>query len=311
MNAETLIKHLRMEKIPAEGAWFAVAYESKDRLPAGGLPSRYGSSRLAGTSIYALVTRTDFSAMHRLKTDEIWHFYAGDPIELLLLQPEGRSEVVVLGSDVLGGQKPQFTVPAGTWMGARPKTDSPDAYSLFGCTMAPGFDYTDYESGYRNELKAAYPDKTELIASLTREEFEKRPATLAAEPGAAPVAPQPTVFGPEAAAKIAVAAGVELRELVGRVGYAKTDDYSIARFSLAAGKGTGTSYCKVGEEFFLIISGRGTVVLGQESSPVTAGSVVVIKPGVHHSLTAAADEALEFYAITFPAFSPADYVRVE
>ena len=85
----------------------------------------------------------------------------------------------------------------------------------------------------------------------------------------------------------------------------------MARFALAAGKGTGTSYCKVGEEVFLIISGHGTVVLASEATPVAAGSVVVIKPQVKHSLTAAADSALEFYAITVPAFSPDDYVVVK
>ena len=118
--AAKLIEQLKMEKIPVEGCWFAVTYTSTIKLAGDALPERYGSPRPAGGAIYALVTREDFSGMHRLKTDEIWHFYAGDPIELLLLQPDGRSEVVSLGSDVLAGQQPQFTVPAGAWMGARP-----------------------------------------------------------------------------------------------------------------------------------------------------------------------------------------------
>lgn len=308
MTATELISRLRMEKIPGEGAWFTVTYNSTDRLPAGGLPARYGASRLAGTAIYALITREDFSAMHRLKTDEVWHFYSGDPIELLLLHPDGRDELVLLGDDLAAGQRPQFTVPAGVWMGARPQTATPAAYSLFGCTMAPGFDYADYEPGYRMELQKTFPARSALIAELTREEFITPPAKE--KPPAAAAVPSPTVFTPAEMAAITVAPGVELRELIGRVGHARSTDYSVARFSLAPGKGTGTSYCKIGEEFFLVLSGTGTVVLGEKSTPVSPGSVVVIKPGVRHSLTAAAGEALEFYAITFPAFSPEDYVRL-
>jgi len=199
-------------------------------------------------------------------------------------------------------------VPAGVWMGARPLQGGADAYGFFGTTMAPGFDYADFEIGYRDELQKAYPAQSELIAALTREEHAKRAVTVAP---AVATPPAPTVFAPESVAPITLAPGVVLRELIGRVSAAKTSDYSVARFALAPGKGTGTSYCKVGEEVFLIISGRGTVVVGTEASPVAAGSVVVLKPQVKHSLTAAADSALEFYAITVPAFSPEDYVMVK
>lgn len=305
--AGKIIEHLRMAKIPGEGCWFAVTYESADRLPAGGLPARYGSSRLAGTAIYALLTREDFSAMHRLKTDEVWHFYAGDPIELLLLHPDGRGETIVLGADLLAGQHPQYTVKAGVWMGARPLSAKPGAYSLFGCTLAPGFDYADYEPGYRDDLQTKFPAQAEIIAQLTRTEFLSKPA----DAPVASVPASPVVFSPATIPEITVAPGVTLRELIGRVAAARSNDYSIARFTLAPGKTTGVSYNKIGEEVFLIISGRGTTMVGTETNPVSAGSVVIMKPGVHHSLTANAEETLEFYAITFPAFSPADYVRVE
>jgi predicted cupin superfamily sugar epimerase/mannose-6-phosphate isomerase-like protein (cupin superfamily) len=306
--ARKLIDHLGMEKIPVEGCWFKVTYSSADKLAADALPARYGTPRIAGGAIYALVTREDFSAMHRLKTDEIWHFYAGDPMQLLLLHPDGRSEIVVLGSDLLAGQHPQFVVPAGTWMGARPVAGSAEAFGFFGTTMAPGFDPADFEPGYRDELQRAYPAQRELIGELTRAELATRLATVT--PVSSVVPPSPAVFTAESVAEITVAPGVELRELTGRVARAKTNDYSIARFTLAPGHGTGTSYNKVGEEVFLIISGRGTVRVGTESSPVAAGSVVVLKSQVRHSLTAAADSPLEFDAITVPAFSPDDYVRV-
>ena len=108
-----------------------------------------------------------------------------------------------------------------------------------------------------------------------------------------------------------LAPGMELRELIGRVGQARTERVSVARFALQPGKSTGESYCKVGEEFFLIIAGRGTALVAGETKPVQMGSVVVLRPGVRHALTAAADAGLEFYAITAPAFSPDDYVPVK
>lgn len=187
MTAQELINRLRMEKIPIEGAWFSLTYTSPDRIPVGGLPARYRASRPAATAIYGLVTRNEFSALHRLKTDEIWHYYAGVPLELLLLYPDGHTLVVTLGPDVLGGHHPQFTVHAGTWMGARPQSDTLEAYTLFGRTMSPGFDYADYEPGYRIELQKAYPAQTALIEKLTRTNMLERP--LVAYPADTPLAP--------------------------------------------------------------------------------------------------------------------------
>jgi predicted cupin superfamily sugar epimerase/mannose-6-phosphate isomerase-like protein (cupin superfamily) len=307
--AAELIAHLAMAKIPVEGAWFKVTYGSSIRLPAEVLPPRYGAARAAGSAIYALVTREDFSALHRLKTDEIWHFYQGDPIELLLLYPDGRSDTLVLGPDVVAGMRPQFAIPAGTWMGARPVKATADAYALFGCTLAPGFDYADFEPGYRDELQRQYPDRRELIAQLTRDGLATRPPA-AAPAGADEKAPAPVVFSPAAVAPVPFAPGVELRELIGRVGYARTARTSVARFALGPGKSTGLSYNKVGEEYFLVLSGRGTAVVEGESRPVEAGSVVLLRPEAVHSLTAAEDSALEFYAVSTPAFSPDDYVTV-
>ena len=172
--AKKLIEYFHMEKIPVEGAWFAVTYTSTDHLAATALPPRYGAARAAGGAIYALVTREDFSAMHRLKTDELWHYYAGDPLELLLLHPDGRSEKIILGPDPLAGQHPQFTVPHGTWMGAWPVRAAPDAYTFFGTTMAPAFDPSDFEVGYRDELAAGHPAFADLIAALTRPDYVRR-----------------------------------------------------------------------------------------------------------------------------------------
>jgi predicted cupin superfamily sugar epimerase len=107
-----------------------------------------------------------FSDMHRLPTDELWHFYLGDPIELLLLHPGGGDELVVLGADVLGGQRVQAVVPAGTWMGARLRPGG--EYGVYGNTMAPGFVPSDFEPGGLRELTEGWPRRANLITALIR-----------------------------------------------------------------------------------------------------------------------------------------------
>ena len=105
--------------------------------------------------------------MHRLPTDEIWHFYLGDPIELLLLHPDGRDELVILGHDVLAGQRVQTVVAAGVYMGARLRPGG--EFAVYGNTMAPGFVLTDFEGAGANELIAMWPQRAELIRALTRD----------------------------------------------------------------------------------------------------------------------------------------------
>jgi predicted cupin superfamily sugar epimerase len=172
--AQKLIQHFKMEKIPAEGPWFTVTYRSQDRLDAKSLPLRYQGDRIASTAIYAVQTMEDFSAMHKLLTDEIWHFYGGNPLEMLLLYPDGRGEVVVVGPDVFKGQHPQFVVSRDVWQGSIPMGAGPESYSFFGNTLAPGFEFDDFEMGYRDELQNQYPQFAAHIARLTREEFKSR-----------------------------------------------------------------------------------------------------------------------------------------
>ena len=121
-----------------------------------------------GSAIIALLLDDPdvFSDMHRLPTDELWHFYLGDPIELLLLSPDGSDELVVLGHDVLAGQRVQTVVSAGTWMGARLRPGG--EYGVFGNTMAPGFVLSDFEAAPSDELIARWPHRAELIRALTR-----------------------------------------------------------------------------------------------------------------------------------------------
>ncbi|MFG3662205.1 cupin domain-containing protein [Streptomyces sp. NPDC047706] len=156
MTPEDLVAHYALEPLPREGGLFRQTWAGPDR-PDG---------RPEGTAIVALLQRDDHSALHRLPTDEVWHFYLGDPLELLLLAPDGTSRTVVLGPDVLGGQHPQFTVPAGTWMGGRVAEGG--AWTFLGCTMAPGFTFEGYEHGDAAELTARYPDLADRIVALCR-----------------------------------------------------------------------------------------------------------------------------------------------
>ena len=172
--AQKLIQHFKMQKIPDEGPWFTVTYRSQDVLDADGLPARYQGRRAAGTAIYAVQTKEDFSALHKLATDEIWHFYGGEPLEMLLLYPDGHGEVVVVGPDVLKGQHPQFVVPRDVWQGSVPMGAGPKSYSFFGNTLAPGFEFDDFAMGYRSELQEKYPQFSDHIARLTRPEFASR-----------------------------------------------------------------------------------------------------------------------------------------
>ena len=156
MTPEDLVAHYGLEPIPREGGLFRRTWEGPERA----------DGRPEGSAIVALLTGDDFSALHRLPTDEIWHFYLGDPLELLLLAPDGTTSTAVLGTDILAGRQPQLTVPAGTWMGGRVLAGG--AWTFFGCTMAPGFTYQGYEHGDAAELTARYPSEADRIARLCR-----------------------------------------------------------------------------------------------------------------------------------------------
>ena len=168
MTAEEIIRLLKLEPLPVEGGWFRQTYCSDETIPADGLPPRYNAAKPFGTAIYFLLTNEPdcFSALHQLPTEEIYHFYLGDPVELLMLHPGGRSERVVLGPDVLGGQQVQVTVLRGVWQGSRLLPGG--RFALMGTTMAPGFTPEDFTGGDREELIQLYPAEAERIRALTR-----------------------------------------------------------------------------------------------------------------------------------------------
>lgn len=168
--AARLIELFKMQKIPDEGCWFAQNYRSDEAIKAGALPSRYAVDHSTGTAIYALETREGFSAMHRLETDEVYHWYGGSALEMLLLYPDGHGETRVLGPGVFKGERPQVVIPHGVWQGSRPVASAgPNAYTFFGTTVAPGFEYGDFHMGSRTELLKTFPPFAAQITALTRE----------------------------------------------------------------------------------------------------------------------------------------------
>ena len=168
MNPKAVIEHLGLVPLPGEGGLYRQTYLAGDTVQRACLPGRYGSDKPFSTAIYYLLTAEpdSFSAMHRLPTDEVYHFYLGDPIEMLMLFPDGRSERVVLGQDILGGQKVQHVVPRDVWQGSRLAPGG--QFALMGTTMAPGYTEPDYEDGQADKLSAQYPEQAELIGQLTR-----------------------------------------------------------------------------------------------------------------------------------------------
>lgn len=166
LTADQIRELLKMQPHPIEGGFFVETYRSKEKFPGNSLPASYEGERAIATAIYYLLTPDTFSALHRLRGDEIFHFYLGDPVEMLQLAPDGSGETVLLGPDLAAGMRLQHTVPAGTWQGSRLVPGG--RYALLGTTMAPGFDARDYESGQRDELIARYPQYAPLIAMLTR-----------------------------------------------------------------------------------------------------------------------------------------------
>ena len=165
---QKLIAKLHLEPLPMEGGMYFQSYRSVDEIPLEHLPKRYPSRRRFCTAIYYLLTNEadSFSTMHKLLTDEIYHFYLGDPVEMLLLYQDGNSKHVILGKDVLGEQHVQYVVPHGIWQGSHLLPGG--KYALLGTTMAPGFESDEFVLGHRADLISKFPQEKALLQRLTR-----------------------------------------------------------------------------------------------------------------------------------------------
>ncbi len=166
MDIEKLKQMLYLKPLPAEGGFYAERYRSHEKLAGACLPERYVGERSLGTAIYFLLTPDTFSALHRLLSDEVYHFYLGDPVELLLLRQDGSGEVVTIGSDFDRGMRPQMVVPRGIWQGSRLRPGG--QFALLGTTVIPGFEFADFELAKRELLLQRYPGFSEMIRQLTR-----------------------------------------------------------------------------------------------------------------------------------------------
>ena len=165
-SAQYWIEKLQLEPHP-EGGYFRQTYRSDMLIAREALPVGFGGARVASTAIYFLLEGKDYSAFHRLSSDEVWHFYAGAPLIVHVISPQGVYSSILLGRELEAGQVLQAVVPAGCWFASHVADWT--GWALVGCTVAPGFDFEDFEMGMKAELVAGHPQHRELIERLTRE----------------------------------------------------------------------------------------------------------------------------------------------
>jgi predicted cupin superfamily sugar epimerase len=165
-NARYWIEKLQLEAHP-EGGYFRQTYRSDIVIAREALPAGFKGARAVSTAIYFVLEGKNFSAFHRLRSDEVWHFYAGEALVVHVIAPEGKYSSIRLGGDPEAGEVLQAVVPAGCWFASHVADWS--SFAVVGCTVAPGFDFEDFEMGEREELAGRYPQHEELIERLTRE----------------------------------------------------------------------------------------------------------------------------------------------
>ena len=168
LTADELVQALKLAPHP-EGGFFRETYRASEVLSKDALGSQRTGARHASTAIYFLVTAGSFSALHRIASDEVWHCYAGHALEVISIDEHDQLHVVRVGMNLAAGEVPQYVVPQGRWFGSRlASPHASDAYALVGCTVAPGFDFADFELADRSALIARYPQHQAIIEALTR-----------------------------------------------------------------------------------------------------------------------------------------------
>ncbi|NQU43247.1 cupin domain-containing protein [bacterium] len=165
LTATDIIRLLDLKPLAIEGGYYRETYRSDETVPAAALPGRYGVLKSFSTAIYYLLIPKTYSVIHRVPSEEVFHFYLGDPVTMLHLHPAGEGRVLTLGHDLEKDHLPQVVVPRNIWQGCRLKAGG--CFALMGTTVAPGFDFPDFEVGERSTLLQAYPDYADLIRRLT------------------------------------------------------------------------------------------------------------------------------------------------
>jgi len=164
VSAEYLINKFSLQKHP-EGGYYGEVYRSDESIQREHLPGRYHSHRNFSTSIYFLLESNDFSAFHRVNSDELWHFYAGTSLTLYIINDHGDLEKIILGNKSENDESYYAVINRGNWFAA--KTNQSNSFTLVGCTVSPGFDFEDFELANRNELIKQFPQHKELITRFT------------------------------------------------------------------------------------------------------------------------------------------------
>ena len=163
ITARELIERYNLQAHP-EGGHYLQTYYSTETMAADALPGRFGGDRCFSTAIYFLLAGKQFSAFHRIKSDELWHFYYGVGLHIYVLHPDGRGEVLKLGADLANGYSFQRVVPAGCWFASKPVNEN--GFSFVGCTVAPGFVFDDFELAKKDDLIKQYPQYKDWIEIL-------------------------------------------------------------------------------------------------------------------------------------------------
>jgi len=164
-QAALIIEQYGLQPHP-EGGFFTQTYRSAGLIPKAALPAEFAGERHFSTAIVFLLKENDFSALHRLRQDEVWHFYLGGALRLVMISPDGKFSETILGRNGSAADVVQTVVPAGFWFGAKPVEGA--AFSFVGCTVAPGFDFADLELAERSDLLEKFPDLETIILSFTR-----------------------------------------------------------------------------------------------------------------------------------------------
>ncbi len=164
-DARYFIEKLQLEPHP-EGGYFRQTYRSEAVISREALPAGFSGACAVSTAIYFLLDGENFSAFHRLRSDEVWHFYVGEPLVVHVVDPEGEYSAIRLGRDLEAGQVLQAVVRAGCWFASH--VADWNSFAVVGCTVAPGFDFADFEMGARAELVRRYPEHRDVIERLTR-----------------------------------------------------------------------------------------------------------------------------------------------
>ena len=162
--ADFWVNHLQLQPHP-EGGFFREVYRSEEKIDAEALPARFSGSRNFSTSIYFLLPGNARSRLHRIQSDEMWHFYEGDALDLFIFRENGKLETLNLGREPETGQVLQTIAPKGCWFAAKCKNEN--GYSLMGCTVAPGFDFEDFELAETESLISIYPQHQQFIEAYT------------------------------------------------------------------------------------------------------------------------------------------------